>query len=308
MSRSRGYLLVGLATTLWGLNASVSKVVLAHGFDTPQLTQARVTGAFLGLAAILLATRPHTLRATRREAAYLAAFGLVGLNGVQLFYFLAIEKLPIGIALLVEYTAPVLVALYARFFLKQPVGRRLWAAIALVLLGLALMVQAFSGGGSLSGVGLTFAAMAALAYALYILMTERIMEQRPPVATICWGFGVAAVFWAVVRPWWEFPWGRLGDSVSLSGRLDQVTLPAGLLVASVVVLGTLIPFAMLVSALHALPASRVTLLATFEPVAGAIIAWAWLDERLTGVQLTGAVLVLAGIILAETVASLQISH
>jgi drug/metabolite transporter (DMT)-like permease len=92
----------------------------------------------------------------------------------------------------------------------------------------------------------------------------------------------------------------MDDRISLSGRLEAVHLPLGLLVAWVIVLGTLVPFAMLVTALHALPAARVTLLSTWEPVSGGLIAWAWLDESLTTAQLAGAGLVLAGILVAES--------
>jgi drug/metabolite transporter (DMT)-like permease len=300
VSRIRGYLLVGTAASLWGLNGAVSKVVLANGLDSSRLTQARVTGAFVGLLGLLLARRPAALRATRSQAAYLIVFGLVGLNGVQLFYFQAIHRLPIGIAVLIEYLAPVLVALYVRFVLGRDVGSRLWASIALVLVGLALMVDVIGGGGSLSGVGVGFALLAALSYALYILMAERLAGSRPAEATLCWGFGTAALFWAFAAPLWTFPVSRLGTSVSLGGRLHAIHLPLGLLVGWVVVMGTLIPFAMLVGALVALPATRITLLSTWEPVAGAIIAWAWLTERLAGPQLIGAGLVLAGILVAET--------
>jgi drug/metabolite transporter (DMT)-like permease len=293
---------------MFGLNGPVSKVVLAHGLGSRQLTEVRVTGAFVVLTAILLATRPRTLMASPRQVVYLVLFGLLGLNAVQLLYFLAIHELPVGVALLVEYLAPVIVALYARFWLGERSGRRLWAALALVVLGLALMVEIFSGSLTLPGLGLTYAFMAAFAYAVYILMTEHVIAERPPVATICWGFGVAAVFWAVANPWWDFPWGSLGDRVSLGGQLHGVSLPLAALVVYVVVAGTLIPFALLVTALHALPASRVTLLSTWEPVAGGLIAWAWLGESLSAGQIAGAVLVLAGILLAESATSLQISH
>jgi drug/metabolite transporter (DMT)-like permease len=91
----------------------------------------------------------------------------------------------------------------------------------------------------------------------------------------------------------------MSDAVSLDGRLSGWHLPLGLLIACVVVLGTLVPFALLVSSLHALPAARVTLLSTWEPVAGGLIAWVWLGQSLTASQLAGAALVLAGILVAE---------
>jgi hypothetical protein len=99
--------------------------VLRAGVDGALLTQARVTGAFAGLATVLLAARPGVLRANLRQVAYLVAFALLGLNGVQLFYFLPIERLPIRIAVLIEYVAPVLVALYAALVLRHRLGRGL---------------------------------------------------------------------------------------------------------------------------------------------------------------------------------------
>src|SRR5262249_4433325 len=132
VTRTQGTLLVIGATTLWGLNGSMSKVLLDGPLTAPQPSPTRVTGAFALLLLGVLATRPATLRANPRQIVYLVIFGLAGLTAVQLLYFLALERLQIGVALLIEYLAPVLVALYARFVLKDKVGRGLWLAIALV--------------------------------------------------------------------------------------------------------------------------------------------------------------------------------
>ncbi len=301
MSRTRGYALVASAATLWGLNGAVSQIVLAHGVDSATLTQARVTGTCAGFVLLLLATRPAALRATRRQAAYLLLFGVLGLNGVQLFYFLAIHRLPLGIAVLIEYLAPVLVALYVRVVLRRPVGSRLWAAIGLVLVGLALMVNV-TAGGELSGAGIGFAFLAAVSYATYVLMAERVVGTRSAESTLAWGFGAATLFWAVVQPVWRFPYGKMANSVGVGGQLGSVHLPLGLLIGWVIVMGSLIPFAMLVRGLQMLSATQVTLVATWEPVAGAAVAWAWLGEHLSAAQVGGGVLVLAGILVAETAA------
>jgi drug/metabolite transporter (DMT)-like permease len=292
--------MVAVATTLWGLNGVISKVVLDNDITPSELTECRMLGAFAGMAVALLLTQPHTLRVTRREWPELIALGLIGLVGVQLLYLVALQTLPVGIAVLIEYLAPLLVALYAWLWLGRRVGRGLWAAIGLVLLGLALMVNVFSGGGGLDTRGIAAALLCAGAYAFYIIVTERGIPRRPAVATICLGFGVGSVFWAVAAPWWEFPWSRMADDVSLGGRLSDAHLPLGLLILCIVVAGTLVPFALLVSALHALSAARVTLLSTWEPVAGGLIAWVWLGQSLTATQLAGAGLVLAGILTAET--------
>jgi drug/metabolite transporter (DMT)-like permease len=66
------------------------------------------------------------------------------------------------------------------------------------------------------------------------------------------------------------------------------------------VLGTVVPFILLVSALHHVPATRVTIVAMLEPVLAAIVAWIWLDEDLAAVQIAGGLIVLIGVILAQT--------
>jgi drug/metabolite transporter (DMT)-like permease len=302
VSRARGYGLVAAAASLWGVNGAVSQIVLDHGIGGAALTQARVTGTFAGFTLLLLATRPASLRATRRQATQLLLFGVLGLNGVQLFYFLAIHRLPLGIAVLIEYLAPVLVALYVRVVLRRPVRARLWWAIALVLAGLALMVNLASGSG-LSGAGVLFSFLAAVSYATYVLMAERMVGTRSAESTLAWGFGAATLFWAVVRPLWGFPYGRMADSVGIGGRLGTLHAPLGLLVGWVIVMGSVIPFALLVRGLQMLSATQVTLVATWEPVAGALVAWAWLGERLTTTQVAGGVLVLTGILVAETAAA-----
>ena len=136
-----GYAMVIAAATLFGLNGAVSKVALSSGMSALRLTEARSAGAFIGLTAFALALRPASLRLRPGEWWRLAIFGVVGVAWVQLFYFLAIDLLPIGIALLIQYLGPLLVAIWVVGVRREHVRRRIWAALALSLIGLALMVQ-----------------------------------------------------------------------------------------------------------------------------------------------------------------------
>src|SRR6516164_10438838 len=145
------------AAVLWGVNGTVSKVILASGVSSLRLTEVRCAGAFAGLAVILAIRAPQRMRVRPRELPFLALFGIGGLAFVQWLYFLAIHRVPIGIALLVEYLAPLLVALWARFVYHEPVRHRIWLALALALTGLALIVNVGGGGGSISSAGLGFA-------------------------------------------------------------------------------------------------------------------------------------------------------
>jgi drug/metabolite transporter (DMT)-like permease len=276
-----GYLMAAVAATLWGLNGGVSKTILATGLSSERLAQVRSLGAAVGLVAILAATRPDRLRLTRRELPYLVAFGMGGLALVQFFYFLAIHRLAIGIALLVT------------------VRKRVWVALALALTGLGLIVDVF-GGESLSTAGLAFAFAGAFAYALYVLLAEHVVGGRDPVSLLAWGFLFASVFWAVVVPWWSFPGHALTADTSLNGTLASHHAPVWLLALWMVVLGTIAPFFLLISALRHVSATTAGIVAMLEPVVGAIVGWLWLKESLDTVQLVGAGIVLFAVCLAQS--------
>jgi drug/metabolite transporter (DMT)-like permease len=288
------------AATLWALNGAVSKVILQSGGVTSErLTEVRATGAFLLLFAVLLVWRRSTLRVRLGELPFLVVFGVAGLAFVAWFYFVAIERLEIGIALLIQYVAPVLVALYARYVLHEPVRRRIWAALALAIVGLTLLLQLWDGL-ELDGIGVLASIGAAITFALYILMADRGIRRRTSSSLLAYGFLFAALFWAVAQPWTSFPWHLLNDSVSLLGRLESIELPVWLLMAWMIVLGTIVPFGLLVAALRHVSPTRAGILAMFEPVAGTVIAYAWLREELDPIQLVGAAIVLCGIGLAQT--------
>jgi drug/metabolite transporter (DMT)-like permease len=288
------------AAALWATNGTVSKVILQSGdLSSQRLAEVRSTGAFVGLALGVALTRPGSLRVSRRELPFVVAFGVLGLALVQWTYFAAIERLDIGIALLIQYTAPLLIALWAGFVMREHVRARIWSALALALFGLGLVVDVWRGL-SLDGVGVLFAFAAALSFAFYILMAERGVGRRDPISLLCLGMFFSSLFWAVAQPWWSFPLELVNDDVSLLGNLSEYDLPVWLLMLSVIVVGTIVPFALLVGSLRHLTATRVGIAAMFEPVAATVVAYLWLDEALGGLQLVGAALVLAGILLAQT--------
>jgi drug/metabolite transporter (DMT)-like permease len=294
-----GYAMVMIAAMLWAVNGAVSKVILTSGLSSLRLAEVRSAGAFVVLAAGLAAARPAALRLRPREVPYLVLFGAGGLAFVQLFYFLALHRLAIGIALLIEYLAPVLVALWARFVLRQPVRKRIWAALALAVAGLALVVEIWSGL-SLDAAGVGAALAGAGCYALYLLLAEHGVGRRDPVSLICFGFLFATLLWSCLQPWWSFPGGIVGADVSLRGHLSSLHLPVWSLMAWMVVLGTVVPFALLVASLRHIPATRAAIVAMLEPVVATVVAYAWLGESLTTIQLAGGFVVLAAIFLAQS--------
>ena len=297
--RGLGYVMVGIAATLFAVNGTVSKVVLGSGLSSLQLAQIRSTGAAVGLLLFLALFARSRLRVGRRELAFLAVFGVVGVASVQWLYFVAIDHLPIGIALLIEFTAPLFVALFARFVYRAHVRRRIWAACTLCIVGLSIVVELWSGVGY-STIGIAAAFGGALALTAYMLMAEHERRRRDPVSLSFYGFVFAALFWALVQPLWSFPWAVLDDRVSLQGNLSDRTAPVWVLVTFVVVVGTMITFSLLTGALRHIPATRASIVATLEPVVATVVAWLWLGESFGLSQLVGGAVVLGGIILAQT--------
>jgi drug/metabolite transporter (DMT)-like permease len=110
-----GYTMVLAATAMRGINGTVSKGILGAGLSAPRLTEVRSTGAALSLGAALLLTQPWRLRVRRGELLFVLVFGIIGLALVQWLYFFSIYRLEIGIALFIQYLAPVLIALWARY-------------------------------------------------------------------------------------------------------------------------------------------------------------------------------------------------
>lgn len=295
-----GYLLVATGAVLFVLNAGVSRVIQAAGVDSATLTTVRCTGTAVVLVALVLA-RGERLRLPRgwREIAVVIGFGITGVALVQWLYFVAIDRLPVGIALLLEFTAPVLVALFARFVYRERVRNRMWLGIGCSLGGLALVAQVWDGL-ALDALGVLAGFGAAVSLATYFLLGEHSVTDESPLHVLTEAFVVAAVFWNLVRPVSGLFDSDLTSSRSLGGTLVGLHAPLWLLLAYLVLLGTVAPFLAELSALRHLSATEVTLIGMVEPVGATVLGWLWFSENLTGAQVGGIVLVLAGIALAQT--------
>ena len=292
-----GYGLYLLASLLFGINGTVSKVVLQAVDDTARVSQLRVTFAFLVLLVIVALTRPRTLRLRRAELGPVAAYGILGVAMTQWLYFVAISRMPIGIALLVEFTAPIMVVLWVRFGWRRPVRNSVWLGLALALLGLALVAQIW-GGLSLDSIGVSAAFGAAAALALYYLLGESAGQHRDPVSLTLWGFGFAALMWAVVLPWWRFPWGSLSGSATPFGA-GTTALPVWALATSMVVLGTIMPFWLVLAAIRHIGAAGASIIGMIEPFIASLVAWVVLGEVLAPIQIMGGIVILTGVVIAE---------
>lgn len=299
-SPRRGYAFVAAGSGLFVINAGVSRAVLRAGIDTAQLTSLRVTGAAIGLGLVALGLRPGALRPPRgRSLLLVTALGLTGVALLQWAYFVAIDRLTVGTALLIQYTAPILVALWARFVQREQVRVRLWFALGLSIVGLAMTAQVWQGL-VLDPVGVAAGFGAAAAFATYFLLGEHGVSRQDPLAVIFWSFAIAAVALNLFSPVTELGGGAARSSINLLGALDGWSVPLWALLGWVVILGTLVPFTLELHALQHLKATTVTTVAMLEPVGAIALGWMWFGESLAPVQSLGGALVVTAILLAAS--------
>ncbi len=293
-----GYFYGFLAALLFGANGSVAKLVLNSGLNPAQVTQVRTLGTALIAGVVLLVIDHRAFRIPWRQLGIMAVLGVVGLAVLQVTYAIAIDLLPVGIALLIQYLAVPAVALVGFLFLKEQVKARLWVAIGCVVVGLAVVAQVWAS--TLDPLGVVMALAAAATLAVYFIVGERQVTATSPLVVAFWTSLFATLVLAPFSGWWLVDLATLTKSVSLTGRLADVALPLWAPVAFLIVLGSFMPFVLSFSALGRLKATAGGIVASSEVIFAFVVAWLWLGEQLSVFQLAGAAIVLAGIVLAQT--------
>jgi len=271
---------------------------MASGISPEEIVIFRSLATALGAGIALLITNRKAFKVQKHEWRGLILFGIFGVALMQWSYSNAVKNLPIGIALLIEYTAIVIVPLVSLWLFKEKVLPRLWFAIVMVLGGLVVVSRIWDGG--LNPIGITFAVMAALFLSFYFLMGEHTLKKRDTLSTLFYAMSISALFWLIVTPWWNFKPEILVGEVSLTGNFEQVELPLWALLAWIGVFGSFLPMLFSFLALTHLSATSVGVISTGETVTAFLFAWVWLNEMIDGLQALGGVMVIAGIVLAQT--------
>ena len=291
-----GAIMYLVAAFLFALNGSVAKAQIEAGLSAAQVTEVRTFGCALVLLVYLLITKRSSLRVRRSEWPFLLLFGVLAYAMTPFFYFVSVSLLPVAIAALLAFLAPVLVALWLRFVKKEQVGRSIWIALALVVIGLLLVSQAWAGW-TLNPLGILFGLITAAALAAYLLLGESGTKRRDVMSLAFYGFAIATVTWSVLAPWWNFPWATLRSTTSLfDGAMAGV--PVWSLVLLMIAV-SVVPFVLVLMSLQRIGAQRGGILGTTEPIWAALIAFVMLGETLTPVQGIGGLVVLTGVIVAE---------
>ncbi|MFC9244545.1 DMT family transporter [Streptomyces sp. NPDC057136] len=300
--RSAGLGLALVSAFAFGGSGVAAKPLIEAGLDPLHVVWLRVAGAALFMLPV--AWRHRNL--VRERPALLAGFGLLAVAGVQACYFAAISRIPVGVALLVEYLAPALVLGWVRFVQRRPVTRAAAVGVVLAVGGLACVVEVWAGL-SFDAIGLLLALGAACCQVGYFVLSDqggqdseggsgKHAEPPHPVGVIAYGLLIgAAVLTVVARPW-GMDWSILGGSADMNGT----GVPAWLLLVWIVLLATVVAYVTGVISVRLLSPQVAGVVACLEAVIATVLAWVLLGEHLSAPQLIGGTMVLIGAFIAQS--------
>ncbi len=286
-----------MATFLFGLNGSTAKTVMATGVTPEQITLFRSLSACLIAGIFVLIRNRAAFRLVNGEWKWLVLLGTAGVGLMQWSYANAVANLPVGVALLIQYTAIILVPIASIILFKTKVSPRLWLGVGFVLVGLVVVSHVWEAG--LNGVGVAFGAIAAVATATYYMVGEHVHRTRDAFSTLFYSMAVSALMWSGLSHFWTFDFGRFAAKVDLGGNLAGTVIPAWIIFAWLGIMGSFVPLFLTYAALPHLSATGVGIFSTTETIFGFMFAYFWLGEKIDGLQTLGGLLVIAGIIVAQ---------
>lgn len=300
-----GVVMYLVAALFFAANGVMGKSAIEAGLDPLPLVQLRNAGAMVILIVVVAIVRPRAFKVTRRELPFLLAYGVLAFTLVQFLYFFTISRLPVGIGTLLAFLAPIIVALYVKFVRKQAVRNRIWIAIGLTLLGLALVAQVWQGA-TLDTVGVLSGLLLAFFLAVYWVLGETGQNHRDALSLTMWGFVFSTLTWSIIAPWNRFPFDMMSEAAAPM-RPGWPGLPIWLIMLIGIVFGTVISFLLVLGSLRRLGAARAGIVGTSEPVWAGLLAVLFLGELLTPIQVIGGLIVVAGIVVAETSRSAHVT-
>ncbi len=298
LNKHRGEFLLILGAFFFSLSGIVVTVVMKH-LPALRLAEVRSVSAVVILGTYVLLTRPEIIKVKKSEIPRLALYGVVGFAFVNFGYLYGIQRgVPLGLVLIIEFTAPIWIALWIKIIRKGFVANEMWLAVALSFTGLILVAKVWEGF-TFDLMGLIAAMLCAFCLAAYFLMSERIGKTREPIATMIFGMGFASIFWLVVLPPWSFPFEVFSMQMDLGGIAKGTVLPGWLLIGAAAIFGTVVPYMLVLSGMKMLTASTSSVIGMLEPVIAGAFAWIWFGQSWDLIQLIGAAIVLVGIYLAD---------
>lgn len=276
-----------LAAVLWASSGSAAKYLFAGGITPFQMVQLRLTIAAVGLLVALLIRRPDLLKISLRDIPYFFVLATLGLAAVNITYMFAISKIHVAAAILLQYTAPVFIAVYLILFEKKTPGSLTLVAMAGALVGCFFVVGAYNPNVfTLNVAGIASGLLSGVTFAWWSVHGEYGMRRYNSWTVLFYAAAVGAVEWNILHP----PFEAFRHSYSPIEWLW---------ILHIGIMGTLMPFGLYLMGVKHIQATRASITATLEPITAGVIAWVFLNEAMDILQLAGALLVIASIVMLQ---------
>lgn len=288
-----GLIVAVVSAAMFGTSGAVAKSLLTTGWTAGAAVTFRVSiGALLLAPFAVVAMRGRwQLMRSRRAWLHVALFGLVAVAGCQLFYFLAVERLSVGVALMLEYLGPVLVVGWMWLARGQRPRPLTLAGVALAVLGLLLVLDVL-GEVRLSTSGVLWGLAAAVGLAVFFIVGADDSTGLPPIALSCFGMALGATTLLMAGLLGLVPMAWNTAPVALAGSVAPWWVP----VAWLGLVAAALAYVTGVAAARMLGAKVSSFVGLTEVMFAVLWAWLLLAELPAPIQLLGGVLILAGVV------------
>ncbi len=279
--------MVVAAVTFWGGSAALAKYLFTHHYSSLIITQMRSSLSFVILAAWFAVRDPSLFRIDRRDLLSFIGVGVIGIALTNYVYYVTVELATVAPAILIQYTAPVLVTAYMIFVAKEEKGSVVKSvSLVLALIGCYFAVMGDSGTLELPGWSAVTGPASAVFFAYLMITSKRLLRKYSPWTLLLYAFGIATMFWLVVNPPWV-----IVEAGYTAGDWGVFWFFA--------VCSILIPHSLFTMSLRKLEASTVSIVSTLEPIIAIGAAWLLVGEALAPVQMMGAAAVLGAVLLLQ---------
>jgi drug/metabolite transporter (DMT)-like permease len=285
-----GWVFAAVSATAFGLSGALGRGLMDAGWSAAAAVAIRVLigGAVLApFAVVQLRGRWHLVR---RHLPLLVAYGAVPVAGCQLAYFTAVKHVPVGVALLIEYTAPVAVVGWLWLRHGQRPTRLTVVGAALGAAGLLLVIDLT--GGTTSAVGVLWSLVAMIGAACYFLLSSRDTDGLPGTALAAGGLLIGGVVLLLAGVAGLVPLTASTAPVVFDGSTVAGWIP----VVALGVVSAAVSYGCGIVAARRLGARLASFVALSEVLAALLLAWLLVGEVPSGTQLTGGALILAGVV------------
>ncbi|MGY4771872.1 EamA family transporter [Kribbella sp. CWNU-51] len=280
----------------FGGSGPFAKALIGAGFTPEQAAWLRILGAAALLVPLMLIFRGSAgLRAARSSWKSLVLYGLTGIAGCQTLFFIAASRLPVGVALMLEFSGPVLVVAWLKFGQKVAVPRSAALGVGIALIGLATVAEIWAGL-TIDLIGLLAGLAAAACQATYFILIDKLTGAADPLVMTAAGSVVGAVLLTLISAPWGIPWHTLVDTIAIGHR----HAPGWVLAGWLIVVSTVVAYLAGAAAIQRLSAAVGGAVAYVEVVAASIFALILLGETLSTNQIIGGAIVLVGAFVAQS--------